>query len=118
MCALVGLIGAGSCRVTARPLVHLPLRALRPPRAVLVRAAPAGDFQAELKPKDGGQSLKLSGVISVIGTGPGCALKLDSPGIAAEHAKLEKKSGRLFCTALVGEGDMMADTKTWVSAKP
>jgi hypothetical protein len=35
--------------------------------------------------------------------------------VAPEHARIERKAGRVFCTALVGdEDDLFSDTYTWV----
>ena len=93
-------------------------RTLSPPlrrsKASSLQAVASGDFNVELKPKKGGQPLTLSGDVTMVGSGPNCELSLKGPGVTEEHAKLQKKSGRLFCTALVGGGDMMADTGTWV----
>ena len=81
----------------------------------VVRAGGAS-FEVELLPKgDAGKAVPLTADSTVVGSEATAGLQVSVEGVVAEHAKLMKRNGRLFCTALVGDGDMMADTKTWVS---
>ena len=87
-----------------------------PRTSVAVRAGGRA-FEVKLLPKgDERAGVQLTSDSTVVGSGASATLKVPAKGVAAEHAKLEKKNGRLFCTALVGGGDMAAETKTWVSA--
>jgi len=63
-----------------------------------------------------GKAVKLTADTTVVGSEATAGLQVGVEGVVAEHAKLMKRNGRLFCTALVGDGDMMADTRTWLNA--
>mmetsp|Transcript_19221 Transcript_19221/g.49337 ORF Transcript_19221/g.49337 Transcript_19221/m.49337 type:complete len:176 (+) Transcript_19221:245-772(+) len=111
--ALRTIVVGGAARVTpaTRP-VGRPRRR-RPIAAHRVLASSSLDVK--LIPSDGGSELDLSADVTSVGSAPGSGLLVAAEGVAAEHAVIEKKSGRLFCKALLGDGDMMADTRTWLN---
>ncbi|KAA6425567.1 MAG: hypothetical protein FRX49_04464 [Trebouxia sp. A1-2] len=51
-----------------------------------------------------------------IGTAGGSDLLLEAQQVAEEHACIEVKAGRLYCSALVGDPDNFLDeTRTWLN---
>jgi hypothetical protein len=51
----------------------------------------------------------------IIGSAEDADLQLQGSNIAAQHARLEHKGGRLFCTALGGDPDLLlAPTHCWL----
>lgn len=52
-----------------------------------------------------------------IGSSSKADLQIRAANVAEEHAQLQQKGGRTFCTALVGdEEDMFSDTFTWLNS--
>lgn len=75
----------------------------------------ASKFHVELVRKGSvGKSVVVGESVTLVGSAVDSGLKLSVEGVGEKHAALRKGNGRLFCTALLGEGDMMADTSTWV----
>ncbi|BDA42220.1 hypothetical protein COCOBI_03-1070 [Coccomyxa sp. Obi] len=51
-----------------------------------------------------------------IGSSNSVDYRIEGPNVAAEHAQLTQKSGRTFCTALLGdEEDLNSTTYTWLN---
>ena len=68
------------------------------------------------------QHLMLSGTHTLsqdsvsIGSSNSVDYRIEGPNVAAEHAQLTQKSGRTFCTALLGdEEDLNSTTYTWLN---
>ena len=60
-------------------------------------------------------SLTFAQTTITVGCDESSGVVLKGVNIAQEHAKLQWKGGRVYCTALAGKpGDFMADTFTWV----
>jgi hypothetical protein len=50
-----------------------------------------------------------------IGSGDSCSLRVSGSNVAAEHARIFPKGGRIFCRALQGDpDDLTAETGTWI----
>lgn len=63
-----------------------------------------------------GQQKTLQKDFFSIGTAGGSDLLLTAQNAAAEHACIEVKAGRLYCSALVGDPDNFLDeTRTWLN---
>ena len=83
--------------------------ALRP----LAAAAAAGPAVTLILPDS--SSLPMPQAVLVIGSTADADLQLQGSNIAAQHARLEHKGGRLFCTALGGDPDLLlASTHCWL----
>ncbi|KAK9901618.1 hypothetical protein WJX75_005002 [Coccomyxa subellipsoidea] len=51
-----------------------------------------------------------------IGSASTADFQIEGPNVGAEHAQLAQRSGRTFCTALVGdEEDLTSSTYTWLN---
>lgn len=51
----------------------------------------------------------------VVGSSGEADLQVQGTNVAAQHARLEYKSGRLFCTALAADPDLLlAPTHCWL----
>ncbi|KAL4443014.1 hypothetical protein ABPG77_008505 [Micractinium sp. CCAP 211/92] len=51
----------------------------------------------------------------VVGSSAEADLQVQGPSVAAQHARLEWRSGRLFCTALAADPDLLlAPTHCWL----
>lgn len=62
-----------------------------------------------------GSTLAMPQAAMVVGSSAEADLRVEGPGVAAQHACLEWRSGRLFCTALAADPDLLlAPTHCWL----
>ncbi|KAL4457751.1 hypothetical protein ABPG75_012616 [Micractinium tetrahymenae] len=84
-----------------------------------VAAAAAGDQAGAAPPVKltlpDGTSLGMPQAAVVVGSSGDADLQVQGANVAAQHARLEFKCGRLFCTALAGDPDLLlAPTHCWL----
>ncbi|DBB01864.1 TPA: hypothetical protein ACH3X1_000470 [Trebouxia sp. C0004] len=86
-----------------------------PGRATLTCRAGGSSVQVTLQTPSGQQKTIKKDFFS-IGTAGGSDLLLEAQQVAEEHACIEVKAGRLYCSALVGDPDNFLDeTRTWLN---
>mmetsp|Transcript_39324 Transcript_39324/g.93181 ORF Transcript_39324/g.93181 Transcript_39324/m.93181 type:complete len:183 (+) Transcript_39324:40-588(+) len=84
-------------------------------RLLGVRAAHSFEVSLVRGSEGGPETKRLKDDVTLVGKTSASILSLQVDGVADEHARLEKKNGRLFCTALVGSGNLTEDTRTWLN---
>ncbi|PRW56301.1 hypothetical protein C2E21_5063 [Chlorella sorokiniana] len=79
-------------------------------------AAAAGGSAPPVKLElPGGTTVAMPSSSLVLGSAADADLQLEGSGVAAQHARLEWKGGRLFCTALSADPDLLlAPTNCWL----
>ncbi|GMH36407.1 hypothetical protein BSKO_04275 [Bryopsis sp. KO-2023] len=66
-----------------------------------------------------GDDVVVDKVELVVGSASGTDLLMEGPNVGDEHARIELKQGRVYCTALVGEeGSLTAESYTWIDGNP
>lgn len=84
-------------------------------RGALTCRAGSSSVQVTLQTPSGQQRTIQKDFFS-IGTAGGSDLLLEAHQVAEEHACIEVKAGRLYCSALVGDPDNFLDeTRTWLN---
>lgn len=91
-----------------------PQLAARPTVARALRLATRCQSGVSVRTPSGAR-LKLSKDTWTVGSSQGADLVVQGPQVLAEHAKLEWRGGRLYCTALAGDpDDLLAPTAAWI----